>query len=196
MSKKEYSFHSSQKRTKNINPMLELPVKNNDELSSLGNTKQIVLSQYDKFMDLKKNDTQIKYLSETQDNISKEIVDTTGTLQKVEGKQNVNQLVDKLNHLTSLHNKLKHEYTELLKTKLDILYNNWPGLFDRIIDDIDKETLDHVLTAFEDYNKGKIKPDDAIKNGLDFMEKKYKLPKDFFDRNAIGQFNKNLHKTQ
>lgn len=196
MSKKEYSFHKSNQRTNNTNPMLDTAQKNSDESISTSNTKQIILGEYNKFIDLKINDPQIKYLSETQENISKEIVNTTGTLQKIEGKDNVNQLVEKLNHLTTLHNKLKNEYTILLKTKLEILYNNWPGLFDRLIEGIDKETLENVLNVFEDYSKGKLKADQAVNKGIDFMQTKYKLPKDFFDRNAVSEFNKNLHKTQ
>lgn len=194
MSKKEYSFHANSKRSLNINPMLDNAPKLNKSDPIIQNTKQMILGEYKKFINLKNDDNEIKYLSETQENISKQIVDTTGTLQKMENKDNINQLVNKLNHLTTLHNKLKHQYTELLKTKLDVLYTNWPGLFDRLIEGLDYETLEHVLNTFEEYQKGKLKADQAVNTGIDFMQSKYKLPKDFFDRNAVTQFNNNLHK--
>ncbi len=195
MSQKEYSFHNHPKR--NLNSTLQstnsLPI--NSEILIPGHkARQTIMQQYDHFLGLKLSNAKVKYLSESQDRMSKEIVATVGLLQKSTSKEDNIQLSQKLNHLTTLHKKLKTEYTDIIKDELKILYENWPEIFDKIIEGVDRETLEHVLTVFDEFQKGKLDANQAVGQGMNYMTTKYNLPKDFFDKNAINEFNKNLHK--
>jgi len=203
MSANEYSFHT--RRQNNTNPLLNNSLtssnnKNNGKSKNAmpltGSVRSIIMQQYDYFLNLKISNEKIKYLSETQDKISKEIISNVGLLQKAPSKDVSNQLNTKLNNLTALHKKLKSEYTDILKTELNILYENWPGIFDKIIEGVDRETLEHVLTVFEEYQKGHLDSNEAVGQGIDYMTMKYNLPKDFFDKNAVDKFNQNLHKQE
>jgi len=193
----EYSFHN--KRRNNVNPLInpsQSSSKNKENKQTPiinGGIKATIMNQYDRFLGLKISDEKIKYLSETQDKLSKEIIASVGLLQKSTDKTNTAQLSSKLEHLNALHKKLKEEYTELLKTELSVLYENWPDLFDKVLEGVDRETLEHVLTVFEEYQKGHLNSNEAVNHGIDYMTMKYNLPRDFFDRNAVDQFNQNLH---
>jgi hypothetical protein len=205
MSRQEYSFHSRKKR--DLNPALTSSYSTPSSDSSSMNdsqprispteTRQIVLRAFDHFLSLKLENPRIKYLSETQDTLSKEIVDTVGILQGSAGhKEQTSQLTAKIEHLTQLHNQLKEEYTETMKTELQIIYDNWPDLFDKFLEGIDREALDHALMVFEEQMKGKYDMDTAISHGIDWMRKKYSLPEDFFDKSGIDAFKKNLYQGQ
>ena len=203
MSKNEYSFHN--KRRNNVNPLINNNLPTGQTRSTErgaappiinGSIKATIMQQYDRFLGLKISNEKIKYLSETQDRLSKEIVANVGFLQKSAEKTETAQLSSKLEHLNALHKKLKEEYTELLKTELSILYENWPDLFDKVLEGVDRETLDHVLTVFEEFQKGRLDSNEAVNQGIDYMTLKYNLPRDFFDRNAVDQFNQNLHKQE
>src|SRR5439155_22392000 len=111
----------------------------------------------------------VKYLSETQEKISNEILNNVGLLQKSPTKEVATQATIKLNHLTALHKKLKDEYTEILKTELKILYENWQGIFDKIIEGVDRQTLEHVLTIFEEHQKGRFDANESINQGINYM---------------------------
>ena len=194
MSKNQYSFHSRQIRNINTNP---LSMNDGDKTSaqSMGKVKKIILEQYDKFLNMKVLNEEIKYLSETREKLSKEILSTFSCLQKTESIEISRELNQKLNNLTTLDNKLKDEYRGLLKTELNILHDNWPDIFEKVIEGVDRETLEHVLTVFEEYQKGHLNDNQALSQGMDYMTLKYNLPKDFFDKSNIDQFNKNLHKS-
>lgn len=189
MSKNEYSFQSRQNRN-----FSSLTSQNKSTTLPINNIKVIILEEYDKFLNLKLCDKKIKYLSESQEKLSKEILSTFASLQKSESKEITAQLSQKLNNLTILHKKLKDEYTELLKTELNVLYNGWPDIFEKIIEGVNRETLEHVLTVFEEYKKGSLNANQAVTQGMDYMSLRYNLPKDFFDKNAVDQYNKNLYK--
>ncbi len=194
---KEYSFHN--KQAKNINPSInttQQPNKKNAKIAQMFNniTKNLIMQQYDQFLKLKLSDTKIAYLSKTQDQISKEIIATVGILQKSTEKEETAKLSARLEHLNTLHKKLKEEYTQLLKIELNLLYEGWPDLFEKILEGVDRETLEHVLTVFEEFQKGNLDSNGAVNQGIDYMTMKYNLPRDFFDRNAVNQFNESLHK--
>lgn len=196
MAKNEYSFHT-RRANKNMSLMPDAePTKTKKtslEEISMNNVKSTILGQYDKFLNLKASNPKVKYLSDTQEKISNEIIATVGLLQK-SSKDVATQLSIKLNHLSDLHKKLKEEYTEILKSELSVLHENWPGIFDKVLEGVDRETLEHVLSVFEDHKKGRHDANQSVSIGVDYMTKKYKLPKDFFDKNAIDQFNQNMHK--
>ncbi len=200
MSKNEYSFHTRKQR--DLNPALTTSFQSATTASetqgkiSPHQTRTIVLRAFDHFTDLKLNNDKVKYLSETQDTLSKEIVDAVNSLQHAEGQIQTSELTQKLEHLTSLHAKLKTEYTEILKNELAVILSNWPELFDKFIEGIDRETLDHCLSVFEAQMTGRIDSKNAIGQGMDFMKQKYNLPKDFFNKNAIDEFNRNLYQGQ
>ena len=205
MSNNVYSFHTRKQRE--LNPSLTQPAEKSakrntlDDVNSDGKitpqqTKSIILQSYDHFTTLKTSNPKIKYFSETMETISKEIVDTVGQLQGSSGKEQTVALSAKLEHLNQLHNQLKEEYTTLLKVELSVLYENWPPLFDKFIEGVDKETLEHVLTVFDDQVRGRYDANTAVGHGLDYMKRNYNLPKDFFNKNAIGEFVEGLNKPQ
>ena len=146
------------------------------------------------FMWLKNSDEKFKYLSAAQDKLSKEIVGNVGILQKSTDRNTTSQLNSKLEHLTVLHKKLKDEYIDLLKTELSVLYENWPSLFDKVLEGVDRGTLEHVLTVYEEYHKGHLDDNEAVNHGIDYMTMRYDLPRDFFNRSEVDKFNKNLRK--
>lgn len=194
MSKNEYSFHNRPKRNLNLSSTVNSSLPNENTQIPPSKAKQVILQQYDHYLDLKISNEKVKYLSESQDKLSKEIVATVGLLQKSKAEQDNIQLSQKLNHLTVLHKKLKTQYTEIIKDELKILYETWPDLFDKVIEGVDRETLEHVLTTFDEYQKGQLDANQAVGQGMNYMTTKYNLPKDFFNKNAINEFNKNMHR--
>ena len=152
------------------------------------------MGQYDHFVELKQSNERIKYLCETQDKISREITQTFSILQKATDKSEIHQLNEKMSHLTTLHHQMKDEYETLLKQELSLVYQRWPDLFTKIVEGVDRDTLDHVLKAFDEYQSGHLSADAAVISGMDYMTTKYQLPPDFFNKAAVGQFNKNIHK--
>jgi hypothetical protein len=202
MSKSQYSFQAScAKKVQPIRP--ERLVPQNQNKSSKQSIKALVMEQFDQFIQLKEKNQKIKYLSETREQISKEIVAIIGLLQNLSkqvdqsnSKEKTLEYNQKLNHLNLLYNQLNKEYTDLLQKELKFLFEGWPDLFEKIIEGVDRETLEHVLTVFEEYQTGRLNENEAVGHGLDYMSILYKLPKDFFDKGAINQFTKKLHEQE
>lgn len=195
MSGNEYSFQAQQKRsfiaTGNFNDMNS---GNNNKVVDLSsqmpsNVRGIILGQYDKFIDMKSKNGKIKYLIESQDRLSKEILSSFGLLQKSESSEMTNLINQKLNNLSMLHQKVKVECDEILKVELSILYENWPDIYDKVIEGVDRETLSHVLSVYEEFRKGNLSSNEAVSEGMNFLTDKYELPNDFFNHNGIEKFN-------
>ena len=155
--------------------------------------KPLLCNKYRHFLHLKKSNQRIQYLSQTKETISQQIVLKVAELQQSQSKAQSNDLSMQLDHLHDLHKQLTHEYTTLLQKELEIVHQNWPGLFEKIIEGVDRQTLEHVLTVYEQYQSGNINQNEAVTQGIEYMTTKYQLPDDFFDKNAIDQFNQNLH---
>jgi len=181
MSGKEYNF-SNRRKTLQI----EVP---KDSPKTKENVKELILEQYDRFMKLKQSDESFKQLYESKEQVSKEITTAFSQLQNTDNKTLV---VDKLNHLTALYKKMETEYDQTLQKEMKPLFDRWPDIFEKIKEGIDRETLENVLTVFEQYQSGEKSADEAVISGMDFMTNKYKLPEDFFNKSAVNQFNKNL----
>ena len=186
----EYSF--SDRRKKRTNPQLVFE-KKKDNLSQFDpkKVKQTIMQQYDKFLDLKVQNERCRYLSETQDKISKEIVENFKLLKGCSDPDQSTQLQNKLEHLNNLYTKLKTEYTEFLQKELDILYDTWPDIFEKIIEGVDRATLEHVLSVYDAMQNGQLTENQAVGQGIDYMTMKYNLPPDFFDKGAIDQYKAN-----
>ncbi len=188
----EYSFHNRKKKVKN--PQLNTkPVEKKSQIPA-HQTKQVIMDQYAKYESLKDTNPKVKYLSDTQESISKQIVDGFTSLQQCQDPEESGKIQSKLNHLNDLHKKLKEEYTEILRQELDVLYENWPEIFDKVIEGVDRETLSHVLSVYDAVQSGQLNSDEALNQGMDFMTMKYGLPTDFFNRGATDQFNKQFEK--
>ena len=182
---KEFSFHN---RKFNVQPKQQMIVDKKD-------AKPIILKEFEKFQNLKLNDEKIKYLYETQEKISNEIVLTLSLFQKSTTKEQNLTYSQKLENLTELHKKLKNEYQEILKVELKILSDNWPQLFDKIVNNnLDRQTLEHVLSVFDEYQKGNLSNTDAIRQGMTYEKLKYNLPENFYDTSddAIKKYTDNL----
>jgi len=188
MSKTEYSFHTRKRK-------LQIDVPKPQELTPQESVKDIILGQYDNFTKLKQSDENVKRLCQSQEQISQEITTTFSILQQSENKSPSRDLHDKLNHLTALHKTIKAEYDELLKKEMSLLLERWPDIFEKVKEGIDRDTLEHVLATFELYQSGHTSADEAVMKGMDFMSKKYNLPRDFFNKSAVGQFNEKIKKT-
>lgn len=186
----EYSFHTRHGNL--VNPSFQNLYP--QPSAHVTNVKKIIMEQYDHLTYLKQSSEKVKYLILTQNKLSHEITETFATLQKTTEQNQIKELNEKMNHLTTLHKKLTGEYEEVLKKELNVLYCNWPAIFDKIKEGMDRDTLEHVLTVFDDYQKGKINANDAVISGMDYMSNKYHLPTDFFNKDAVDQFNKNIDK--
>lgn len=192
MSKQEYAFHHINSRRNHLTaPSAQLSTQ--VPITPKG-IKHTILDQYDRFVQLKQTDSKIRYLAETQEKISKEIIAMVGLLQNTPDVAKQHQLNNQLNHLTDLHNNLKTEYTQLLKTEFSQIADTYPGIFDKLIEGVDRNTLEHVLTVFDEYGKGNLNSKEAVTQGIDYMTAKYHLPPDFFNKDAIDQYNQSLHK--
>jgi Zn-dependent metalloprotease len=187
MSRNEYSFTSRK------NHVMQWTVPKSQSTTQ-ESVKDIIMGQYNRFMELKVSNEHLKYLCESQEKISKEITGAVSVLQQATEKTMIHQLNEKLEHLTTLHKKLQGEYDKILQKELDVVFTKWPGIYDKIKEGIDKDTLENVLTVFDNYQSGKVSANDAVVSGMDFMSKKYNLPKDFFNKSAVDQFTKNIHK--
>lgn len=185
MSRNEYSFHAQRKPM--VNPVA-------DESSFKGRVKETILAQYDHLMRLKQSDQKIGHLARSQEKISLEITEAFNAFQKAADNDQIKQLNDKLNYLSTLHKKIKQEYDQIIEKELSVLHQNWPDIYDKIIEGIDRETLENVLTAYEQFKSGNISANQAVMNGMDYMTQKYHLPNDFFNKKAVEQFNQNIHK--
>lgn len=196
-----YSFHNRKQRQLSFSNKLtatqstsatNTPSSSQSSFSA-SQTKSLILGGYDKLQQLKTTNPEIKYLSQTQTEISKQIVDTLGILQHSTEKDKtfVTDLHNKLEHLNNLYNKLKSQYDELLKVHLQTVYEHWPEIYDKIIEGVDRNTLEHVLTMYEQQMTGNIDKHTAVNNGIQYMTEKYNLPKDFFNEQAISEFTNN-----
>ena len=75
------------------------------------------------------------------------------------------------------------------------LYIKYSDIFEMIvIRNIERVVLESVLTQYELFKKGQIAERDAVKQGIKFVNKKYKLPNGFLDENRADDFIKNKGK--
>lgn len=183
MSGREYSFR--------VKKASKVP-----QIDPNANIKDIILGQYDKYVNLCNNNPRIKELKSQQELLSKEITSMFAKLQHAEGAEAVSKYNEQLNHLTGVHKQVKAEYEDLLKSELSIVHQTWPDIFDKIIDGVDRGVLESVLDAFQKYHDGKISRNEGIKIGMDYMTNHYNLPNDFFnkDDSSIDKFSCNLEK--
>lgn len=192
MSGKEYTFHSRRKPVQNPSIQAMTPVS--QDTDNQENVKEIVMQQYDHYESLKKTNERVSYIVRAQEKISKEFTESFSQFQKSNDQEVRRQISDKLNHLTELQKKMESEYQEIMKVELDVLYKKWPVIYDKFIEGVDRETLEHVLTSYEKFKSGRISSNEAVMNGMDYMTERYHLPSDFFNKSAVDQFNKNIHK--
>jgi len=204
MSSKEYVFGKSraksQLRITNEDDKKETNDEGNNKNNKTTNKnksdsiKDIILSQYDKYIYLKNNDVKIKQLHADIERVSLEIVNNVGVLQNMidKPKDQVEAVNIKTGHLNNLSNKLKGEYNDILHTELQELYTGWPDIYEMVIEGTDRETLVDALTTFESYKRGDLSAKQSVRIGGQFIRKKYKLPEDFLNEEALDQYAKDL----
>lgn len=182
MSNKEYIYHTN--CNKDLNSLAPAPTTGSK------NIKSTILQYYDLCEKLKKTDTSvIEALSVKQLN-SQKITNCFDQFQKTNDPNTRRQLSEQLNKMTDEQKNYDSIYRERMRTELQELYQNWPDIFDMVIEGVDRSTLDHVLTCFEKFQKGQISSNDAVYQGIDYITDKYQLPHDFFNKSAVDQFNK------
>lgn len=201
MSSKEFVFGKSRTNKQVAVAHLNNSEKfceNNDEKQEMSSAnsgvKNIILSQYDKYMHLKSNDQKIKKLSQDIERVSLEIVNNVGVLQNMKDKpkDQIEAVNIKTGHLNILSKKLKDDYNTILHEELKELYEGWPDIYDMVIEGTSRETLEDALTVFESYQRGELTAKQSVRQGGQYMKKKYKLPEDFLNEDALDEYAKDL----
>ena len=55
---------------------------------------------------------------------------------------------------------------------------------------VDPQTLAHVPNTYDQMETGRLNKNQGVHLGLDYMTNKYRLPKDFFNREAVDKLHK------
>jgi hypothetical protein len=194
----EYSVLNRRQRP-NLNQIQSANKEHSEELKHLP-IKATILSAYDHFQALKSDTTQgIGYLAKTQDKISLEITSNITKLQKSTDPETTKNLSITLNNLNDLFNKLKVDYELALNadSEMATLKVNFPDIYDKITgtEPPARDTLEHVLTVFEQEKTGKLTQQHAVKQGIQHIKTKYQLPDDFFNQDGVQSFIDNIGKT-
>ena len=182
MSSKEYVFRVPRK------------AKETTPLDGSVSPKQTILEQYDHYQELMRSNETLQQINVRLEVLSREITSSFGLLQKETEKASIQQLSEKLQRLTTLSKQLETDREELLQRELSVLYHQWPTIYGLVTQGTDRETLNHVLTTYEQMQSGHISADQAVHQGMDFMTTRYHLPENYFNRSAVSEFNKNLSK--
>jgi hypothetical protein len=149
--------------------------------------KKLIISSYNTFVSLKNNNEIVKEYIETMDNLSKQIVQNIEYCKKLDVIDV--ELNDKINNLNLTFNNLKEEYDKLIQKELHELYTKYPVIYEKIVtDNIPIDVLLNVLDTFISFKSGNINKENAVKKGMEFSERKYKLPKNFFDRSKAKDY--------
>ena len=153
-----------------------------------------ILEQYDLFVNMQNNDPELKELRDKKRESSDAFLKFYQLLQKKDANWSVNELKqinDKMNH----HNQMEKEYDQrlhkYLETHLSWLKTNYPDIYDLLVNRepiISRTTLEHVLDAYCKSESGVIDKKTALLQGLDYMQEKFNLPKDFFDKSKVDHF--------
>ena len=148
-------------------------------MNNLELIKAIIITEYNTFCDLQKNDKALKALDkdikQSSDLIAQEFI----KFKHGQGSQ------DELNRLTALANQLKEKRETYLQSKLKLLHQHWPDLFQLFIDSdhlINRDTLEDVLNTYLKVLQGQITANEALDHGKSYMTSKYNLPSDAFKK--------------
>ena len=97
--------------------------------------------------------------------------------------QSINLKIETLNNKSKA---IKKDYQQIMQKKFSELYQSYPAIFDLLVNNnVETDTLNHVLDTFDRVEQGELKVDQGLNNGMDFLTDKYRLPDDFF--NKTGQ---------
>ena len=148
-------------------------------MNSLSLIKAMIIMEYNTFCDLRKNDNTLvtleKDIKQTSDQIAQEFI----KFKHGQGSQ------DELNRLTALANQLKEKRETYLQSKLKLLHQHWPDLFQLFINSdhlINRDTLEDVLNTYLKVLQGQMTTDEALDHGKSYMTSKYNLPPDAFKK--------------
>jgi len=151
-------------------------------------TKEKVLAWKSEIDAVKKGS--MKAVVEKKQSISKEI---TMLFSKLQNKQyadtdefnKISQRIDTLNEQSKI---ISETYQKGMLKRFGELAQTYPAIYKMFLEDeVDEETLKHVLNTFDQMEKGRISKDEGTSRGLDFVTDKFNLPKDFFDKSSIGK---------
>lgn len=186
----EYNFNKTLNKNKILN--LKNKLKVSEEINE-NNLKNKILKFFDIFNNLKTNNVEVQRLFDKVNILSQKIVIKVNDLQSLtDNDLNIkNEIVNNIKILNDEHNYYKTQLDNKIKFELTELCENYPELYDKFVDGIDRETLEHVLNVIEEQRKGFITSETAINIGVNYSTVKYKLPKDFFDKNTINTMIKN-----
>ena len=149
----------------------------------MNNIRENILYYYDMYDNLKNNDPEISSIMQN--------------IKKLESESEMFYNLKNLKSYNSCYkelNETKERLYSIMRVKLNLLYENYPDLFEKIvIEGIPRDILDNVLYTFEKFQKGSISEKDAISSGMKYTQKKFNLPKDFFNEDGIDTFIQNKH---
>jgi len=141
-----------------------------------------IMQEYIKYNDYIKINMNIQKINDDILSCENDIVIKLSELQKC---KNVDIKISLNNSLEALNNnvkKLENSRKNIIYKEFEEMKKRYPGILDKFMDGISKETLISVLTTFDNYSKGDINKDQAYNVGVDYMTKQYNLPKDFYVR--------------
>ena len=144
----------------------------------MSSTKKFVLSNYDKFQNLIKNDVDAKELYI-------KIIKLKNSIKCEKNGKKFNDLNNELKDIETL-------FCNKMKTELTDFYIRYPKLFDMVIENnTPRAVFENVLAHFEKFNKHEISEYEAVENGIDFSNSFYNLPEGFLDKKNVDMFIKN-----
>ena len=154
-----------------------------NNINNQNSIRENILYYYDMYINLITNDPEISSIMQNIKNLEKE----SEMFYNLKNLKNYNITYKSLN-------ETKEIFYSIMKVKLDVLYKTYPDIFEKIVmESIPRDILDNVLYTFEKFQKGSINEKDAISSGMKYTQKRFNLPKDFFNEDGIDTFIQNKH---
>lgn len=149
-----------------------------------------ILEDYDKFINMKKGDLKLMEFITEEQYLSDMILKRVQTLHNSEGDTDkIKELNNELSLLDQEHSELKKKKSEYIKINFKWLSETHPEIFEMIIgpEPPARSTLESVINAYIQSERGEIDRKTVVKNSLETMRKQNGLPDDFFDYSKLDQ---------
>ena len=154
----------------------------------MSNTKEKVLNWQREIESAKRNE--FKAVLDRKEAIATAVSSLFQRIQKQDYKdpEEFNQLGARIDELNQESKVLLADYHKQMKKRFKDCHEAYPSIYDMLINGtVDPQTLRSVLDTYDQVERGFISTNEGMSRGLDYMTNKYKLPDDFFNRDAIGK---------
>jgi predicted nuclease with TOPRIM domain len=148
-------------------------------------TKQKILDWHDDIIYAKKHT--FKSLLDEKDKNSQKVTNAFEKLKTVDAESSEFSIYsEQIDRLNQRNKELESKYQTDMKKKFKEFHRKYENIYTMMVNGtIDEETLTHVLNMYDRVENGHIDKKAGMNQGMDFMTQKYKLPKDFFNRDAV-----------